>query len=195
MNFPLCLTLSRVFLAPLFAVFYLYHKEIGISFVLLPYVLIGIALVSEVTDVLDGFLARKLNKVTELGKILDPMADSIFRFSVLCVFTQGFLQVPILLVLVFFYRDSLISTLRTICALKGFALAARLSGKIKAVVLAAVAFLILLMMIPYSLGMISLATLQAISFWSIAAAAVYVLYTACDYIYANRGYIRKVLGF
>ncbi len=174
---------------------YLYYKEIGIPLTALPYALIFLALVSELSDLFDGFLARKYNKVTELGKILDPMADSIFRFSVLCAFTRGFLEIPILLVMIFFYRDSIISTLRTICALKGFTLSARWSGKLKAVILAVVAFFIMLLMIPYSLGMMSLETLRAISIWSISVSALYVLYTGYDYIYANREYIRKAIRF
>lgn len=195
MNLPLCLTLSRVFLGPLFMVVYLYYKEIGIPPVYLPYALISLALLSELSDLFDGFFARKYNKVTELGKILDPMADSIFRFSVLCAFTRGFLEIPILLVMVFFYRDSIISTLRTICALKGFTLSARWSGKLKAVILAVVGFFIMILMIPYSLGIMSLETLRAISIWSISVSALYVLYTGYDYIYANREYIRKAIRF
>lgn len=174
---------------------YLYHTEMGISLQGLPYVLIAVALVSELSDMFDGFFARKHNQVTELGKVLDPMADSIFRFSVLASFTQGFLQLPLLLVMIFFYRDSIISTLRTVCALRGFTLSARFSGKLKAVVLAAVAFLILLLMIPYSLGVISLEALRCYSLWAVSLSAIYVLYTGYEYIYANREYIKKTLGF
>jgi CDP-diacylglycerol---glycerol-3-phosphate 3-phosphatidyltransferase len=193
-NLPLYLTLSRIFWGPLFIAIYLYYREMGISLVYLPYLLIILGLVSELSDLFDGFLARRYNQVTELGKILDPMADSIFRFSVLFAFTGGFLQMPILLVSIFFYRDSIISTLRTICALKGVTLAARRSGKIKAVILAAISFFIIILMIPYSMGVISLGTLRSWSFWSIFITAIYVIYTGYEYIYANRGYIKKALG-
>lgn len=195
MNFPLCLTLSRVFFGPLFVAIYIYYQEMGISLSTLPYVLISLALISEVSDLLDGYLARKHNKVTELGKVLDPMADSIFRFSILFAFTQGVVQLPLLLVAVFFYRDSLISALRTVCALKGFTLAARKSGKIKAVVLASISFFMLLLMIPYSLGVMTLDTLRFLSLWSVSLSALYVVYTGYEYIYANRRYIKKTLGF
>ena len=193
LNLPLCLTLSRIFFGPLFIALYLYYKEMGIPMVYLPYILIFVALLSELSDLFDGLLARKYNKVTEMGKILDPMADSVFRFSVLLSFTQGVVHLPVLLVGVFFYRDSIISTLRTICALRGFALAARKSGKIKAVILAAISFFILLLMIPYSLGALSEETLRSLSLWSVALTAVYVVYTGYEYIYANRSYIKKAL--
>lgn len=194
MNLPLYLTLSRIFWGPLFVGIYLYYRELGISLTCLPYILIALALISELSDLFDGFLARKYNQVTELGKILDPMADSIFRFSILFAFTGGFLQMPILLIAVFFYRDSIISTLRTICALRGVALAARRSGKIKAVILAAVSFFVLILMIPYSMGIMTQETLRWWSFWSIFCTSIYVVYTGYEYIYANRGYIKKALG-
>src|SRR5205085_953924 len=100
----------------------------------LPFVLLALVIVAELTDLFDGMAARRRNQVTELGKILDPMADSIFRLSVFLAFTQGIVALPLWLVLLFFYRDSIISMLRTICALRGFTLAARFSGKVKAVV-------------------------------------------------------------
>ncbi|MCX6990233.1 MAG: CDP-diacylglycerol--glycerol-3-phosphate 3-phosphatidyltransferase [Chlamydiae bacterium] len=194
MNFPLCLTLSRILLGPVFMAVVLYYPEMDITLKSLPYILLILACISEVSDVFDGFLARKHNKVTELGKLLDPMADSIFRLSVLFSFTQGFIHLPLLLVSVFFYRDIIISTLRTVCALRGVALAARWSGKIKAVILAIVIFFILILMIPYSLGYLDLETLQMLSFYSVSVAAIYVAYSGIEYINANKSYIKKALG-
>ena len=191
---PLCLTLSRILLGPVFMAVFLYYRDFDISIMWLPYILLFLALISEVSDVFDGFFARRHNKVTELGKLLDPMADSIFRISVLFSFTQGFVELPLLLVSVFFYRDIIISTLRTVCALRGVALAARWSGKIKAVILAIVIFFILILMIPYSLGYLDLGTLQLISFYSVFAAAIYVAYSGYEYINANKSYIKKALG-
>ena len=194
LSIPLSLTLTRVALSPLFLVVYLYHQEMGISLLFLPYFLIFLVVICELSDLFDGFLARKKNQVTELGKILDPMADSIFRLSVFLTFTQGLIQLPLLLVLTFFYRDSIISTLRTLCALRGVALAARFSGKVKAVIQATAAILILLLMIPYSMGYVSLALLREISFYTVLAAAVYSVFSGFEYVYANRSYIRKAVS-
>jgi CDP-diacylglycerol--glycerol-3-phosphate 3-phosphatidyltransferase len=191
---PLLLTLSRILWGPLFLIIYLYSMSWGMSLNFLPYVLLALTVLSELSDVFDGFLARKHNKVTELGKLLDPMADSIFRLSVLLAFTQGVIQVPVLLVCLFFYRDTIISTLRTICALRGIALAARLSGKIKAVIQSAVIFFILILMIPYSMGCLEIQTLQALSFYAVLISAIYTLYSGFEYIVANRIYIKKALG-
>ena len=57
------------------------------------------------------------------------MANNIYRISVFLTFTQPPINLPLLIVFIFLYRDSVISTLRTICALRGFALAARCDRK------------------------------------------------------------------
>lgn len=195
MHLPLLLTLSRILLGPLFLIFYLYSLDWGIPLLYLPYLLLILAILSELSDVLDGMLARRRNKVTELGKLLDPMADSIFRLSVLLSFTQGFIGIPVLLVALFFYRDTIISTLRTVCALRGITLGARWSGKVKAVIQAAVVFFILILMIPYTMGCLDEALFRALSFYAVLLAAVYTLYSGFEYIVAHRSHIRKALGF
>lgn len=193
MSIPLSLTLTRVVLSPIFLFVYLYYREMGISLLFLPYFLIFLVVISELSDIFDGILARKKNQVTDLGKILDPMADSIFRLSVFLTFTQGLIKLPLLLVLVFLYRDSIISTLRTICALRGVALAARLSGKVKAVIQALTAILILVLMIPYSMGYLKLSLLREISLYAVLTAAVYSVFSGIEYVYANRTFIKKAI--
>lgn len=194
MSLPLILTLLRILLGPIFVVFYLYYDRVGFTLLSLPYVLLFLTLLSELSDVFDGLLARRYNKVTDLGKLLDPMADSIFRLSVFLAFTQGVIQLPLLLVCTFLYRDIVISTLRALCGLRGFALAARLSGKIKAVVQAVIIFFILLMLIPYSLGYLELHLLRKLSIYSVSMGVIYTLYSGCEYVVANRSYIQKALG-
>jgi CDP-diacylglycerol--glycerol-3-phosphate 3-phosphatidyltransferase len=193
MSIATYLTLSRIAFTPLFLLLYLYYESWGVSLYLLPFLLLLILGMLELSDLFDGYVARMTNQVTDLGKILDPMADSIFRLSVFLTFTQGLIQLPIPLVLIFLYRDLSISTLRTVCALRGVALAARLSGKIKAVLQAVTAFFIILLMIPYSLGLITLDTLQNISLYSVMATAIYTVFSGLEYIYANRTYIKKAI--
>lgn len=185
------LTLGRIAISPLFFILYLYYPSLGISLTYLPYVLLLLLFVSEMTDLFDGYVARRSNQVTDLGKVLDPMADSIFRLTVFFTFSQGIIQLPLWLVFLFFYRDSVISLLRTICALRGFALAARRSGKIKAVLQGTAAFMILLLMIPYSRGYLSIEELRSYSFYIVLVTAVYTLFSGVEYIIANREFILK----
>ena len=180
-------------MGPIFLIVYLYYPFLGIGLPFLPFVLLALLIIAELSDLLDGYFARKQNQVTDLGKILDPMADSIFRISVFLTFTQGMIQLPLILVFVFIYRDMVISTLRTVCALRGVALGARRSGKIKAVIQAIVAFFILMTMIPYSFGLLGLNTLRAMSFYAVLLAALYTLGSGAEYLIVHREYIKKAL--
>lgn len=186
-------TFVRIVISPIFLIIYIYHDALGISSTVLPFVLLALLAISELSDAFDGYLARKYNQVTDLGKVLDPMADSIARISVFLTFTLDPVKLPMPLVFIFLYRDSVVSTLRTICALRGFALAARMSGKIKAVIQAIAAFVVLILMIPYSFGELSEATLHLSGTIIIGLAALYTIYSGVDYIYANRYYIAKLL--
>lgn len=191
LKLPLFLTIGRIFISPIFLIFYLKYQQLGIALHALPFVLIFLLVLSELSDFFDGFLARRFNLVTELGKILDPMADSITRLTILLTFTQGFIRLPLLLVFAFVYRDAMISTLRTVCAFRGVTLAARTSGKIKAVLQASSIFAILILMIPYAWGGLSLLQLQNISLIIISTAAVYTVFSGGEYIWVNRSYIRQ----
>lgn len=194
MNLALFLTLGRILLSPIFLIIYVYHAQLGISMMTLPFILIGLVALAELTDLFDGLAARKRNQVTELGKLLDPMADSIFRLSVFLALTQGPVKLPLWLVLIFFYRDSLISLLRTVCALRGYALAARMSGKVKAVIQGVAALVILILMIPYAFGLLHLTLFRDISFYIVLGAVAYSVFSGIEYLKANQSYIKKALA-
>jgi CDP-diacylglycerol--glycerol-3-phosphate 3-phosphatidyltransferase len=194
MNLPHVFTLLRIVLSPVFPLLYLQHEAFGISFEYVPYLMLFFLGVCESSDLFDGFLARKRNQVTDLGKILDPMADSITHISIFMTFTQGIVQLPLLLVFVFLYRDLFIGALRTICALRGLALGARMSGKMKTAVQSAAAFLIVTLMIPYSIGLLSAHLFQQLSLIATAVAALCTLLSVGDYLYANRLHIKKAFA-
>lgn len=193
MNIANYVTLLRIVIIPFFPLIYLKYHFFGIPLHWMPYFLLFILVFCELTDLVDGYLARKKNQVTDLGKIIDPMADSITNISVFFTFTQGWIDIPILLVFVFFYREFFISTLRTICALKGFALAARRSGKIKTLLLAIVGIIIVLLLIPFTMGLLPLDYLRWISVSLVSIAAIYSVISAVDYVYANRLLLKKFL--
>lgn len=69
MNISNLLSILRLLLALPVAIL-LYYDKIDIALI--------IGIIAGVTDFLDGFLARKLNQITELGKMLDPIADKVF---------------------------------------------------------------------------------------------------------------------
>lgn len=188
---PLYLTVSRLFISPLFLFIYLKFQWLGISSQVLPFILIGLAILSELSDIFDGYLARRHKVVTDLGKILDPMADSITRITMLLAFTQGIVKLPLFLIMLFLFRDGLINCLRTLCALKGFALAARKSGKFKAILQGITIFIILLLMIAYNFSWISLSFLRLISFNCVLITAIYAISSGLEYLWVNRHYIKQ----
>ena len=82
MNVPNALSLVRIVLLPVFILLYLASE----NHPKLLYWALGILVLSGVTDSLDGIIARKFNQITDLGKILDPLADKLTQVTVvLCL--------------------------------------------------------------------------------------------------------------
>lgn len=74
LNIPNALSLLRIALVPVFLWLLLHEMFLSAIFVLA---------IAGLTDFLDGFLARKLNQMTKLGKMLDPVADRLYIFATL----------------------------------------------------------------------------------------------------------------
>ncbi|MCA9784496.1 MAG: CDP-alcohol phosphatidyltransferase family protein, partial [Candidatus Cloacimonetes bacterium] len=106
------LTAARIFLSPIFVLAFMQEGFWARVAAL------AIVVMSELTDGFDGHIARSRGEVTDFGKLLDPLADSISRITVFIAFMSVGL-IPWWMVLIFVYRDSAVSTLRTVCASKG----------------------------------------------------------------------------
>lgn len=192
MNTATFLTLIRFVIAPLFLFMDASHETLGISPFILPYLLLALWGIAELSDICDGYIARKYHQVTELGKVLDPMADSVYRMSLFLAFTLPPIRLPLLLVFILFYRDALISTLRLLCALKGVALAARPSGKIKAIFQGTSACIMLLLWLVHVHGYLSAESLVWTSTSLMAAVTFYTLLSGCEYLYAHRHFFKRL---
>ncbi len=132
MTLPNKLTLGRLVLTPVyFLVFFFsinrgYYPILGIS------VLWIIFIIMEVTDVLDGHIARKHNLVSDVGKLMDPFADVIARVTYfICFYSIGVM--PLWTLIVIIWREYCIMFIRALIAKEGTALAASIWGKSKAV--------------------------------------------------------------
>ncbi len=132
MNLPNKLTVLRIILSPLYFVFFFLPQWTGggalVSAILLSLVFILI----EVSDLLDGYIARKHNLVTDIGKVLDPFADVLSRLTYFVCFAYAGIM-PLWILLVLMYREIGITFVRMLMMRKGTAMAASVFGKAKAV--------------------------------------------------------------
>jgi CDP-diacylglycerol--glycerol-3-phosphate 3-phosphatidyltransferase len=106
----------------------------------------------EISDAVDGYIARKYNMVTDLGKILDPFSDVISRVTFFICFTFTGIM-PLWTLLVIIYRELAITFLRMMMMGRGTAMAASIWGKAKAVTYSVSGVLGLLLISVYRLGL------------------------------------------
>jgi CDP-diacylglycerol--glycerol-3-phosphate 3-phosphatidyltransferase len=122
MNLPNSLTLSRIFLVPLLVTVLLTKYDVRIA--------AAIFLAASMTDLLDGYLARKTGQVTTLGTLLDPVADKLLISSAFISLVQ--LQVvPAWVVVIIVGREFAVTGLRSIAAAEGYTIRASDLGKTK----------------------------------------------------------------
>ena len=120
-------TLSRIVLAPCFFMVYRYSPFGDLATVILLWVLFGAI---EISDFVDGRVARAEKKVSSTGKLFDPFADVIARVTYFVCFALDGIMSPIIL-MVILYREFGILFLRQLLGLKGIAMGARPGGKLK----------------------------------------------------------------
>lgn len=131
MNLPNRLTLTRIFMVPLFAVFAALALRNGGR---LPYFLAGVVFAAaSLTDYLDGSIARSRGIVTNFGKFADPLADKILTTAAFLYMQQEGVCDPAVLILILF-REFAVSGLRMLAAGGGgTVIAANIWGKLKTV--------------------------------------------------------------
>ena len=126
MNLPNKLTVLRVIMIPLVMCFYMIEA--------IPYgkiVALVLFVLAAFTDFLDGYIARKNNLVTDLGKFLDPIADKLLVASVLFMIAiDGTIPHPwgVIVVTIIISRELIVDAFRLIACTKGIVLAADIWG-------------------------------------------------------------------
>jgi len=109
-------------------------------------VLLVLTIAVEVSDILDGSLARKLGQVSNIGKILDPYADATFHTTVLLCFAFDAWEtwVPLWMVMVSYYREVVVNVVRKVGQDQGVYIHAHWTGKAKTTVQAIACIALLL---------------------------------------------------
>lgn len=182
MNAPNTLTIIRILLAPIYIVIFIQQTFWAYA------VCMGLFLLSELTDYLDGKIARRYNQISVFGKIMDPFADSISRFSIFISFLSIGLA-PVWLIVVFFYRDVLVAIVRVFAMREGVVVSARTSGKHKAWVQAVCIFAVLAILILQKKSVLPPAILLPFHIDLITAilglAAIVTVWSGVDYWLGN----------
>jgi CDP-diacylglycerol--glycerol-3-phosphate 3-phosphatidyltransferase len=182
MNLPNKLTTGRIIMVLVMIGVLLYPYQMMPNFVVngrpIPLVYLfslAIFILASITDFLDGYLARKLNLITNLGKFLDPLADKLLTNSLLILLMMtpawlvepSMLRVPAWAVIIMITRDFTVDGIRMIAVTEGKVLAANMFGKVKT-------FLQIFAIIFYLLNDALFALLSLPSGWSITEVTLYV---------------------
>jgi len=133
MNLPNQLTIGRLFLTALFVAVMSIPDQLLKSVHLLDY-RITIAtlffLIASLTDFLDGYIARKLNLVTDFGKLMDPLVDKILTSAVFIILSKEDM-IPAWITITIISREFLVTGLRLLASNQGKVLSADSLGKWK----------------------------------------------------------------
>ena len=120
LNVPNVLTYIRIALVPIFVVLF---------FTTNLYYALAIFVLACLTDVIDGFIARKFNMVTNLGKILDPFADKLLKLSTLICFVSVNI-IPLWFLIVMLSLDLFLLVSGAIILKRGIIIKANWFGKL-----------------------------------------------------------------
>ncbi len=161
MNIPNKITFCRIILSILLLVLMIFPiDKIGIVFpefslggVLIDskYIICGVIfIIAALTDFLDGYLARKYNLVTDLGKVMDAIADKLLVNGVLIVLAvNGWISVVVPVVII--TRDIIVDSIKMVAGQKSGAVAASFAGKAKTACMLVGVSLLFLHDLPFSL--------------------------------------------
>lgn len=183
---PNFVTYFRLILVVVFIVLCALAGSYGTSSVIMRFVATGVFALAAFTDKLDGYLARKRQEITKLGKLLDPIADKVLVNSAL-ILLSIFAELSWWITIIFLVREVGITLMRMIVVRKsGRVIPASNLGKYKTF-FQCLAITMLLLPV-WSFGkQASLTTWQMmyyrLAFVAVGAALFYCLYSAAMYVY------------
>lgn len=196
MNLPNRLSLLRIILVPVMAILFLLKYNWSVITAVCVFV------IACFTDFLDGHIARKYNMVTDLGKLLDPIADKMLVcFGLFLVveancFNYGVIPqgVASFCAAIIICRELLISVVRQIGASKGIIIHANVYGKIKTMVQYVAIPAMMLLVLNDAITSIS-GMLYAVLYWfafgAFAVATILTVLSAIVYLVQNKSVFKS----
>jgi CDP-diacylglycerol--glycerol-3-phosphate 3-phosphatidyltransferase len=176
MNLPNALTLLRIFFVPLLvAALVQQNLEIsrnGVVWVTNEFLALIIFIAAGLTDLLDGYLARRWGQITTVGTLLDPIADKLLISAALVVLVEIH-RVPAWMVILIIGREFAVSGLRSIAAAEGYTIQASELGKTKMITQ-----VIAISMIMLSIHWQELTRFAMLAMWGVVA---FSMLSAIDY--------------
>ena len=192
MNLPNKLSLVRILITPLIIIIELFPYHIfGFAFPIFTFFNVTISLKNIIililfatgciTDYLDGYIARKNNLVTSLGKFLDPIADKSLINTMLIILTYNRV-IPLLPVVLMVLRDLAVDGCRMVASEKGVVISADIYGKIKTVTQMVAIIFALLNNFPFEI-------------WDFPITTILIWFTAFISIFSGIHYYNEVKDF
>ena len=171
MNLPNKLTVARMVMIVPFVICMMLSGTGSLRFLAL-----AIFIIASLTDLLDGYLARKHHLITNFGKFMDPLADKLLvSAAMICLVSLG--RLPAWIVIIIISREFAISGFRLIASDNGIVIAAGWWGKCKTVVQ-----LFMIMFVIADFGGI-FTVIEQILIW---AALVLTIVSLVDYVWKNK---------
>lgn len=177
------LTLFRILLVPLFIFFILSYNFVPHSFL---WALI-VFIIASVTDMLDGMIARKYNQITDIGKLLDPLADKMLIISAfICLVHLNLINIVAVIIVII--REFLITAFRAFAKEKQVIIAAGMLGKIKTVSqIICVIFILISQELIFVNLIKNIQIYSVVNFILVWLMVLFTVLSAINYIYANTG--------
>ncbi|CDF57966.1 CDP-diacylglycerol--glycerol-3-phosphate 3-phosphatidyltransferase [Thermobrachium celere] len=170
MNLANKITITRIFLVPVFLFFLLVKMPYG------NLTATSIFIIAALTDTLDGYIARSRNQITKFGKFLDPLADKLIVTAALVALVE-LKKIPSWLVIIILAREFAITGLRAVAASEGNVIAASNWGKLKTIT-QIIAIIAALIEMKFNIYLMYIAT-------------IITIISGIDYIYKNRKFINS----
>jgi len=194
MNLPNLLTISRIFLSPVYMVLFLIEN---------PYSRLAatiVFIIAALTDLLDGYLARRMGSMTGFGKFMDPLADKILVSTAFISFVNiGYARSWMVTTII--VREFFIIGLRSMAAYKGMVITSSYAAQIKTasqmlVIICILVFINLktwLVPAGYNWAMFNSPMTNTVFDIIILISVILTVATGIDYLFKSSGLLKGLL--